>query len=139
MAYKCRSCYQPGHLQDTCPREKNHPKKKNGWAHNKKGWKPFDPYLIEEEEGEITENSPNQEEWISQIQVGIATHKKNGTKVEVIHELEEKKNVAHKEDGEISSKRVHVSKSSYLDKEHPLEIIMSDLVMVLDDPNSTGW
>ena len=36
----------------------------------------------------------------------------------------------------MGAKRVHVSKSSDLDKDHPLETLVNDMALVLVDPKS---
>jgi len=59
-AFRCRYCYDTGHLQDTCPLAKRHPKKKKGMNTRGKTWQPeYAPQYSED--SEVEESEPEEQ------------------------------------------------------------------------------
>jgi len=60
-AFRCRFCYVTGHLQDTCPLARRHPKKKKGMNTRGKTWQSeYAPQFSEDSEAEESEPEEQQ-------------------------------------------------------------------------------
>ena len=56
-AFRCRTCFQTGHLRNSCPQAKKAPKKKKRQAPKPRGWQFLDSLEDEKEESEQAETT----------------------------------------------------------------------------------